>query len=198
MGEGEISMANMNITRRVIREAFLELLNEKALGKITVKDITDRCGINRNTFYYHYQDIPALVEEICAMTVDRIVQEYPTLNSLEECLDASMKFMMEYKRAIMHIYNSDNRNTYVSFLWRVCEYTISTYVNTVFADSELAEEDRALIIRYHKCECFGMILDWISTGMKEEYLYGIRRICWLKKGSTEALIQRSRERMILH
>ena len=50
-------MANMNITKRVIREAFVELLNERALSKITVKDITDRCGINRNTFYYHYQDV---------------------------------------------------------------------------------------------------------------------------------------------
>ena len=66
-------MANMNITKRVIREAFVELLNERALSKITVKDITDRCGINRNTFYYHYQDVPALVEEICSIQVDRIV-----------------------------------------------------------------------------------------------------------------------------
>ena len=64
-------MANMNITKRVIREAFVELLNERALSKITVKDITDRCGINRNTFYYHYQDVPALVEEICSIQVDR-------------------------------------------------------------------------------------------------------------------------------
>lgn len=70
-------MANMNITKRVIREAFLQLLNEKTLSKITVKDITDRCGINRNTFYYHYQDIPELVEEICALQVDRIVRIIP-------------------------------------------------------------------------------------------------------------------------
>lgn len=186
-------MANVNITKRIIREAFLQLLDEKALGKITVKDITDRCGINRNTFYYHYQDIPALVEEICAMQVSRIVQEHPTLNSIDECLDAAMKFVMENRRAIMHIYNSDNRQTYEASLWRVCEYTVSTYINTVFGESQLAEADRAIIIRYHKCECFGMILDWISTGMKEDYLDGMRRICQLKKGLTEHIIRRSQQ-----
>lgn len=186
-------MANMNITKRVIRESFLQLLNEKALGKITVKDITDRCGINRNTFYYHYQDIPALVEEICAMQVSRIVQEHPTISSIEECLDAAMKFMLENKRAVMHIYNSDNRNTYVASLWRVCEYTVTSYVDTVLGESQLSETDRAIIIRYHKCECFGLILDWLSTGMKEDYLYGLQRICQLKKGFTEELIRRSRE-----
>ena len=75
-------MANVNITKRAIQEAFLAVLNEKPLGKITVKDITDRCGINRNTFYYHYQDIPALLEEICQNQVEDIISKYPTLNSI--------------------------------------------------------------------------------------------------------------------
>jgi AcrR family transcriptional regulator len=110
------TVANVNITKRAIQEAFLAVLNEKPLGKITVKDITDRCGINRNTFYYHYQDIPALLEEICQNQVDELVSKYPTLNSIEECLDAAMQIVMGNKRAVMHIYNSDNRNTYVSSL----------------------------------------------------------------------------------
>ena len=156
-------MANMNITKRVIREAFVELLNERALSKITVKDITDRCGINRNTFYYHYQDVPALVEEICSIQVDRIVQDYPTLNSLDGCIQAAMKFVMENKRAIAHLYYSDNRSTYVSALWRICEQAVRTYVDTVFPEDELSGRDREIIIRYHKCECFGLIIDWISN-----------------------------------
>ena len=44
-------------TKIVIMRVFEELLAFKQLDKITVKDITDKCGISRNTFYYHYQDI---------------------------------------------------------------------------------------------------------------------------------------------
>ena len=55
-------MANTSITKRAIQSAFLELLDQRSLSRITVRDITDICGINRNTFYYHYQDIPALIE----------------------------------------------------------------------------------------------------------------------------------------
>lgn len=40
-----------------IKEAFMHLLNRKPLDKITVKEIVEECGINRNTFYYHYDDI---------------------------------------------------------------------------------------------------------------------------------------------
>ena len=186
-------MANVNITKRAIQEAFLAVLNEKSLGKITVKDITDHCGINRNTFYYHYQDIPALLEEICQIQVDELVNKYPELNSVEECLDAAMQIVMDNKRAVMHIYNSDNRNTYVSSLWRMCEATVTTYFNTAFTDDRLSPEDRQLLIRYHKCECFGLILDWINNGLREDYVEGTRRLCQMKKGSVEDMIRRSRQ-----
>ena len=48
-----------SLTKRAIRASFLKLLNERPLNKITVKDIVEDCGINRNSFYYHYPDIPA-------------------------------------------------------------------------------------------------------------------------------------------
>ena len=42
-----------SLTKRAIRASFLKLLNERPLNKITVKDIVEDCGINRNSFYYH-------------------------------------------------------------------------------------------------------------------------------------------------
>lgn len=49
-----------NFTRDAIIRSFLGLLNEKPVNHITVKDIVEDCGINRNSFYYHFQDLPAL------------------------------------------------------------------------------------------------------------------------------------------
>ena len=51
-----------NFTRRAIKESFLKLLNQRPLNQITIKDIVEDCGINRNSFYYHFEDLPALVE----------------------------------------------------------------------------------------------------------------------------------------
>ena len=44
-------------TKQAIMNCLLELLNTKQLDKITVKDICEICEINRNTFYYYFQDI---------------------------------------------------------------------------------------------------------------------------------------------
>ena len=55
-----------SFTRAAIKEAFLKLLNQRPLNQITIKDIVEDCGINRNSFYYHFEDLPALVEEMVA------------------------------------------------------------------------------------------------------------------------------------
>ena len=51
-----------NFTKRAIKEAFLKLLSERPLTQISVLEIVEECGIYRNSFYYHFQDIPALAE----------------------------------------------------------------------------------------------------------------------------------------
>lgn len=51
-------------SKRLIRQAFVELLQEKDLEKITVTDIITRADLNRGTFYAHYQDVRAVIEQI--------------------------------------------------------------------------------------------------------------------------------------
>lgn len=51
-------------TKKLIRKSLLELVQEKSIDKISVKELTDRVNINRGTFYLHYKDIDSLVESI--------------------------------------------------------------------------------------------------------------------------------------
>ena len=52
------------ITKRAITESFRALLAVKPLHKITVRDIVEDCGLTRNTFYYHYEDIYDLLSDV--------------------------------------------------------------------------------------------------------------------------------------
>ena len=58
-------------TRKAIKESFMLLLNQKPLSKITVKEIVANCGINRNSFYYHFSDIPTLLTSM-SVSVSRL------------------------------------------------------------------------------------------------------------------------------
>ncbi len=55
-----------NRTKNLIRQAFLELIEEKGLDSITVSDLTSRADINRGTFYLHYKDVHDLLDQLQA------------------------------------------------------------------------------------------------------------------------------------
>ena len=52
-------------TKYALENSLKKLLLQKPLNKITINDITEDCGINRMTFYYHFRDIYDLVEWVC-------------------------------------------------------------------------------------------------------------------------------------
>ena len=63
-------------TRNALRVAFEELIAETTLDKITVKALTDRAGINRKTFYLHYETIEAFYDEIMNGIMDEFFEYY--------------------------------------------------------------------------------------------------------------------------
>ncbi|MGO4694474.1 TetR/AcrR family transcriptional regulator [Paenibacillus sp. 2TAB26] len=59
-------------TRQLIRDAFVDLLQETDLEKITVNRIAERATINRVTFYLHYRDIPEMLERLSDDMINEI------------------------------------------------------------------------------------------------------------------------------
>ena len=45
------------ITKRALAQSLKKIAGKKEINKITITDITDKCGLNRQTFYYHFKDI---------------------------------------------------------------------------------------------------------------------------------------------
>ena len=97
------------LTRKAIQQSFMKLLNQTAFDKITVKDIVRDCGVNRNTFYYHYQDIYGLLREILAEEMKRAASCVHDYNTWQEAILEATDFVRQNKKAAYHLYNSINR-----------------------------------------------------------------------------------------
>ena len=169
-----------SFTKRAIKDAFLRQLAERPLSQITVKNIVEECGINRNSFYYHYEGLPALLEEIIAEELDRLTEKYPSIDSMEHAVDAAVEFIRANKRAVLHIYNSMSRDSFERYLMETCRYVVTTYINTALDGGTIDGDDKAILIRYHTCACFGSIIDWLGGGMKDDLSAYFRRIFQLK------------------
>lgn len=61
-------------SRKMIREAYMELLKEKDINKITVTDIITKADLNRSTFYAHYPDVRSVTEEIENEIIEKMLE----------------------------------------------------------------------------------------------------------------------------
>ena len=179
-----------NFTKIAIRETFLQLLEEKPFKEISVRDIVDRCGVNRNTFYYHYRDIPDLLETIVKEDTDALIRQSTNIESIEECLNAIIGFILSRRKSVLHIYRSVNRDISEQYLWRLCNYAATTYFGSVTKERGISEKDSEILITYIKCITFGIITGWLENGMKDDMYAFAKRLGELKQGELKEMIGR--------
>lgn len=176
-------------TKKAIKETFIKLLDKKPLSEITVKLITSECGINRNTFYYHYEDIPSLIEEVVMEEFDSIINMNPTIDSIENALLTVLAFAQENKRAISHIYNSINRSIFENYLFKFADKISRQYMEKITEDKNITDSDKELLNTILRAIAIGMTLDYMNTGMRDEVTVDIHRICETASGSIENMLK---------
>lgn len=179
--------------REAIKAAFLRLLEERPLREITVKDIVQGCGVNRNTFYYHFKDIPALLEELITDQAERIIAAQGPALSLADCLETAARFALERRQAVLHINQSAHRDLFELCLMDVCRRVVEDYAAAAIGSVSIPPEDRAVIIRFYQCECFGQVMAWLNDGMRYDIGRQFRRLCQLGEGMTERMLRRAME-----
>lgn len=179
--------------REALKVSFLKLLEERPLREITVKDIVLDCGVNRNSFYYHFKDIPALLEEIITDAAARIIAAQGPSPSLADCLETAARFAQEHRQSVLHINQSAHRDLFELCLMDVCKQVVEKYAAAAFGGVSIRPEDREIILRFYQCECFGQIVEWLNSGMRYDLSKQFRRLCQLGEGMTETLLRRAAE-----
>ena len=178
-------------TKQAIRQAFIELLNERPLDKISVKDIAERSTVNRNTFYYYYADVYALVEEIFQTETQLFMEKLRSYASWEEAFREATAFMSENKRAVHHLFNSGNRNILEHYYHKVTYAAMLSYVRGQAEGLSAAEEDIQALAQFYAAALSGMTADWLRGGMKSNVNDHIDRLGRLLEGNIRQALERS-------
>ena len=74
-------------TRKAIKQSFKEMALEIGLGRITVKALAERAGINRKTFYLHYETLEALYDDVMNGIMDDFFENYETTPEVPKDID---------------------------------------------------------------------------------------------------------------
>lgn len=154
-------------TKQKLAEALKEEMKATPIPKIRIGDLTDRAGINRQTFYYHYHDIYDLVEDMYANMLDDVMDldtagERWTNNIYDVlvCLKDNQDF-------VDRCYHEVDHERYESMFRR----SIGNLINAALvhiAGRKLPSTDRVLIRDFYTFAVTSIIIKWIGSGMKQE------------------------------
>lgn len=158
-------------TKKAILDSFVRLLERTPFDKITVKKIVDDCEINRNTFYYYFNDIYDLLDEWLITETKAIFSKND--DSTNKSITCFKVMSLTNMRVMYNLYNSETRDRLELYLDKIIGYSMRDYVSNKADGIDVSSEDIDLIADFSKNAVVGMILGRLriksSTIIDEEF-----------------------------
>lgn len=165
--------------------SFKHLLNKKAIDKITIKEVCEHCNVNRQTFYNHFDGIMDVFKFIFRQELLIEIAQNRTFETWGGGFLATMNYLKKNSKMILHVYKSSywpEANTYVAHLSkRLLEDVVDECVEKM--EVNLKEEDKIFIINFYIHVFNGLMIDWVSQGMKESPEVILKKLLLMITGS---------------
>lgn len=182
-------MAN-ELTKKAMEQAFLKLLSQKPLKKITISDITEECGINRMTFYYHFEDIYSLLDYSLRYEMKKALDGKFDASTWIEGMKNIFETSLKYKFLIVNAYKFNSRENVENVLDPIVyQLTYHVVKEEAFGHS-VPEEDLVFVAQCYKHLLIGIVLDWIKNDMKDDYQILLKKIGNFLTGETEWILSK--------
>ena len=93
-------------TKQALADALKEKMTKKPFTKITVSELIEACNVNRKTFYYHFEDIYALLKWTLEQEAVSVLKNFDLLVNAEEAINFVLDYITENKYFINCAYDS--------------------------------------------------------------------------------------------
>ena len=166
-------MKKNEYTKQMIASKLKILSKEMPLKAVTVQKLTNTCGINRGTFYYHFYDMRELINWIYHSEITQPARDV-LATSLENWSRISVDGLTRmhedrefYQRAV----EPDEPNGLAAYIQREIEANwsmlVDRYVEELYPDADRSAIQLDFIANFLANGAYGMLMKWITGGMKE-------------------------------
>ena len=182
-----------NTTKAALEASLKKLLLKKPLDKITINDLTTDCGISRMAFYYHFKDIPDVVEFILKKKWDEILEHPQDRASILECMEEMADLVRNNRKVMFNVYRSVKKDTFLFYMNEISNYIIMEYFRKNADQFDLDEGEIRILIQYYKCLFMGFLMEWLDNNLKSDFGEEMRQASRLfeKHPELHAVLNRS-------
>ena len=149
------------ITKKILKDSLLELMQTKPISKITIKEICDLSDMSRSTFYLHYQDQFALLADIEKEVLKNTFENLKLLDTESNSI-SSIEIFLNYIK--------DNKTTFGILLCQMDTHSfrqgimnsVQSYIQSIIPGlSDKSKEQYIYSFIMHGC--LNIIVDWINN-----------------------------------
>ena len=144
----------------MIADAFLKLSKEKNIDKITVKDIVDECGISRQSFYYHFQDILEVIEWSAEQAFQKLLARSMETDDAEAVFQDFIAASDEASAMLRKLLNSQKREQVERLMVRAVRTYLQEMIRQKGPITDIPYEDAETALSFCTYGIVGLLLEY--------------------------------------
>lgn len=152
------------LTKQRLADALKTAMHSKPFSRVTVKEIVDTCGINRKTFYYHFEDIYALLKWTLEADGVEVVRKMNSMGNFAKSIEYVMDYVEKNQYLINCAYDSIGQLGLKRFFYNDFISMAGGIVEKAEKNSghSLEPEYKDFLIRFYAEGIAGILLDWVT------------------------------------
>lgn len=183
------SVTSLN-TKKAIAEALKKAMKTKPFSKITVSEIIKDCGINRKTFYYHFEDLYSLLKWMFEVEAIEVIKNYDLLVDSEEVICFVMDYVEKNDYIINCAYDSIGRDEMKRFFYADFIDLVSSLIDRAEQESSqfLDPDFKSFLCGFYTEALAGTLIDWIQNPTIRNREKAINYFSFILKSSLTAIL----------
>lgn len=160
-------MSDSLITKKAIASSIKELMKKKEVQKISVADIVENCGINRQTFYYHFKDKYDLVNWIYYNEVVSAITQNRTYENWSQAVLDVLNIMRKEQYFYINALSVTGQNAFQDYFFEATKGILAEMLETIAQEENIEEADIDFMAEFYTYGLVGVTVQWARRGMKQ-------------------------------
>lgn len=152
----------------MLADSLKQFMVTKALNKISVYEIAKDCGVNRQTFYYHFHDIFDLLEWMFREEARSLIKDRGGSLSLSEGLLCLLEYIRKNEALCLCTLHSLGHKHLRNFFYEGINHVILSMVNKYSVDLNVSDKHKIFIAHFYTVSFAGFIENWLQEGLKDD------------------------------
>ena len=161
------------MTKKALVTSLKKLMEKRPLSKISIREIIEDCGVNRKTFYYHFQDIHDLIRWMFEEEAIEVVKQYDLIIDYQDAIRFAMNYVDDNKHICSCAFDALGRDELKQFFQKDFFSVIGGIVDQLSEGMSVPEDYKTFLVNFYTEALASLLIDWIrnkENGDKEKYI----------------------------